>query len=364
MSLLLMLTQATGPTEPTGPVVRNVVTGGRQMPGAGTAGEYATTRNLTLQADATEVRLMYGQVPATATGPAIYDATINGIPVTFDGQAAGTCEPGQWITSDYVTINGLAGDTLTIVSHATGPAIPSNPTAQGGIGPFRVEAPSTIPSTVIIGSSTGANPKFDEGFDAGGMPTVNMSQGGSRPGDYTEAKLDSFGLNIPTHGYTHAFIQVGTNASGQGAAAMCQGVVDLAWQLKARGIPNIVQMVWKPQTDSTDGWATIEGQTPRHADRVQAVAWLRAGAPVSADGRTWDPTMGTVPGALYVGQPGHPFAGIVDWGGEVEAAENGELFRVDHGPITFDGLHLYDTGYDLANPVITAWAQQTVAAWP
>lgn len=374
MSLLALLaaTRTTVPDpiepDPAGPAWRNVASQTRPQYGiANTVAETRTdTVTLTIQADVDQITLVYGvgagNVGVTTVGnPVTYTATVNGTPVTWGGAESGLCPDGKSIESDPLDTTLKAGDTITVTSTGTAPGgrVPRSP--DGKLTPAQVRGYADRPSMLILGSSSGQPDAFGQGFADAGLPVINGACGGSRASNFNATAFDVTGI-VGDHGITHAFLQVGINSNSQGVKAMCQGNIDLAWRCRDRGIPNVTAMVWKPHTTSTDGWTTVEGQAPRYAARAQAVAWLRRGAPVTADGRTYD-LNGITTGALYAGQPGHPFTDVCDWSSLIQDATNPDAFRVDHGAITTDGLHINATGYELGKPVLYEWARSVMNAW-
>lgn len=285
-----------------------------------------------------------------------WESTVNGIQITFSGDAVGRVAPTEReITSDPVPLPVKTGDVLEFSTTATGWRI-------SNAEPSRVNALSDKPSVLVIGSSSGVPESFTRGMRDAGLPVVNGSTGGSRASTFTSVALsDRFGLS-GDHGFTHAFLQVGTNSLDSPYAS--QLAVELAWRLRSLGVPYVAQKVWKPWTTSTDGWTTVEGQLPKHKYRAGHVAWLRRGAPVSPDGKKVD-EFGALPDALYVGQVGHPFDAIVDWSRLLEADTNEDVFRVaeDGTAITADGLHLQANGYELGRPAIREWAEGVASAY-
>lgn len=362
MSLLALLAAVAAgeplPPEPEPLLWRNVVTGTRHPTNTnGSQTSVTETHGLTLCRDATEVRVVYSTRLNSTEQTVTYSCSIDGQGVTWGGLATVDCPPRSTVTSDPLPISKAAGAVLSVTTTAAtpSPGVPYRHSWEGGLVPVRIEAESTLPSCFIIGSSTGTRPQFDHGFRDALLPAMNCSGGGSRAANWDDDQLDRAGLDGP-HGYTHALLQVGINSNGQGVMNWLQSQVDLAWRLRGRGIGYVAQKVWKPHTTSTDGWSTVAGQAPRYSDRATAVAWLRAGAPVTASGLTVD-LAGASPGRLYVGQPGHPFSAIVDWSALLQAPSNPDAYRVDHGPITTDGLHINEVGYGLGKPAIQAWAE-------
>lgn len=368
MTLLALLAGTATTVTPPGPAWRNIVAQARPQYGlVNTRPETQTsTVTLTVQADVDQITLVYG-VGAGNRGVSpvgndvTYSATVDGTPVMWGGEESGLCLDGKSIESDPLNMSLKAGDTITVTSTATAPGGTVAGSTDKTLTPAQVRGVADCPSMLILGSSSGMPAAFGQGFADAGLPVINGSCGGAFATNFNATAFDVTGI-AGDHGITHAFLQVGINSNGQGVRDMCQGGVDLAWRCRERGIPNVTAMVWKPHTTSTDGWTTVEGQAPKYADRAQAVAWLRRGAPVTADGKKYD-LNGTSPGALYAGQPGHPFTDVCDWSSLIQDATNPDAFRVDHGAITTDGLHINATGYELGKPAIQAWAQDVADRW-
>lgn len=117
------------------------------------------------------------------------------------------------------------------------------------------------------------------------------------------------------------------------------------WAWVGAEVPRLWQATISPATTSTDGWATIEGQTPRESWPYRRIfnAWLRDGAPL-AGGAPAEPG---ATGAVRAGEAGHPLAGVIDQAARVESEPGSGIFRVDHGPLTTDGGHPNLVGHDL-----------------
>lgn len=347
-----------GETPPPAPTWRNIAIGpyiGTQIVSS-KPGPRSYTLPATLTSDASELRLTYtaikGNGPITpVASPVTYAATIDGEPVLFGGATSGVCSPGGTITSDPLPGAWRAGQVIEIATTGTGEDVPDS---GFGLRPYLVSAVSDQPSVLIIGSSSATPLEMLDGFRDAEVAVVNGGVGGTRQTTFTDVVLRDY-LSLAGAGFTHALLQIGANTMGQGASPLMQTSVDLAWRLRELGIPHVTQKVWKPYTTSTDGWTTVEGQEPRFDSRAIAVDWLRRGAPVTADGRTVDLT-GATAAPLYVGHTGHPFSEIVDLGALLQDSTDPDAWRVDHGPLTVDGLHMGGTGYDLMAPGVAAWA--------
>lgn len=365
MTLLLSLLLSThqGDTPPAAPARRNVASVTRAFTGSTVADIETSMATYTIHADLDEFTLLYtaNQFTDPLPNDVTFEASVDGHPVTWGGEPSGLCPAGGVLESDPIRMPVTAGGSITVTTTAIAPGGVVPTVSAGDVGPAMVRAETNAPSVIVLGSSSGQSPHFTDGFEAAGIATLNASRGGRYAQSFQDQTLHAMGVT-GRHGLTHAFLQVGINSNGKGVGEMCQGAVDLAWRCKRRGIPHVTQVVWKPHTQSADGWTTVEGQTPAHTDRAVAVDWLRRGAPVTRDGLQYDLQGGT-PGALYVGDPGHPFDDICDWSAAVQDAGNPNAFRVDHGPITGDGLHLTTEGYALGEPALKEWAERVKDAW-
>lgn len=158
--------------------------------------------------------------------------------------------------------------------------------------------------------------------------------------------------------FTHALVAWGYNDLDQAWQVSSRDVAHVqrnaiaAWSWIGAEVPRVWQATVSPSTDSVDGWATIDGQTPRPAlpYRLAFNAWLRDGAPLN-DG---SPAEVGDASAVRAGESGHPLAGVIDQAARVESAPGSGIFRVDHGPLTADGGHPNAMGHDLMSEALAA----------
>ena len=124
-----------------------------------------------------------------------------------------------------------------------------------------------------------------------------------------------------------------------------------AWAWNEAEGPRVWQATVSPSADSTDGWTTLEGQTPRAAlpYRQAFNEWLRDGVPLAGGA----PAEVGDPDAVRAGEDGHLVAGIIDQAAQVESEPGSGILRVDHGPLTSDGGHPNATGHGLMAAALT-----------
>ena len=305
-------------------------------------------------------------------GAARYAATasINGatpIPLTWGGAADALLPHGGYVESDPLSIATAEGDTIEVTTTVTSEGGTEILTMDGIHWPIRVLGlvDTPTPAVMVLGSSTADGAGDEEvggivvrGFNGTGVPWTNMAWGGASSGK-PPWNSDSELLRVritADHAHTHALVQLGDNHASLGANRFFTAQLALWNRLRDHGYA-VAQMTLKPQTDSTDGWTTLEGQTPRFPGFTTAVnGWLRDGAPVR-NGIPVDPGSDR---ASRAGDLGHPLHAIVDGGALIEH-EDSELFRVDLGPLSTDGIHMTPEGHALMAESITTWAQALTA---
>ena len=350
-------------TPPTGPHL-NVVT--RASAGAnganpvgGTAGTLVGTRHL-LTVDVADAVMAW-----TATheyGPdgggtfraaySINDGPVR--PITFDGAPTWYVKvernvPVVTWTADPVALNAHAGDVLTVYVHAvtdsTASVIsdqtrqtPSDLTATGpwdtamlglatsrGNGawsyrPARVVAPSDKTSWLVVGDSIMQQPWSygERALDARGLAGVKSSMGGDAHIYYPGRWQERVGEHAATSPYM--IDQFGVNSPGKMSTA---GLAFWNYS-KARTVRYIVKTTISPTTSQG-------APTMNHADAQLDNAWLRDGAPLTADKTTALPT-GTTDatavrcdvirpdGTIKKGTGGHPIDAVSDTAARIEAS--------------------------------------------
>lgn len=135
---------------------------------------------------------------------------------------------------------------------------------------------------------------------------------------------------------------------------MAKAIGTWTW-ISAEG-PRVWQPTITPRATSSDGWTSLEGQTPAASTplRTEFNIWLRDGAPILDN----SPAPGTTdPGAKRAGQTGHPLAGVLEIADTISSARDSGIFRVDYGPLTTDGGHPNLTGHQLMAAPVKTWAQ-------
>lgn len=187
------------------------------------------------------------------------------------------------------------------------------------------------------------------------IPHVNSGLWGSiaykeHPGPTPDIK--AFTHVICAHGYNDMNQAASTNNPLQGV--LNNIVTEWSWIKAENPDANIYQVTISPNTTSTDGWTTVEGQTP-HASgpmRTQFNDWVRDGSPLVGGVAT----IGAGADAVRAGDVGHPLSGHLDIADEIMSERNSQKFRVDYGALTADGGHPNDQGHILMGRAIEQWA--------
>lgn len=361
---------ATAPDTPTAPVTPpngprlNVVT--RASAGAnganpvgGTGGTLVGTRHL-LVVDVADAVMSW-----TATheyGPdgggtfraaySINDGPVR--PITFDGAPTWYVKvernvPVVTWTADPVALNAHAGDVLTVYVHAvtdsTASVIsdqtrqtPSDVTATGSwdaammsltasrgnngawsYRPARVVAPSDKTSWLVVGDSIMQQPWSygERALDARGLAGVKSAMGGDSHMYYPGRWQERVGEHVATSPYM--IDQFGVN----GPTSMTTNGLNFWKQSKGGGARYIVKTTISP--------TTLQGATLDRPDSQTANAWLRDGAPITADKSAALPT-GTTDstavrcdvirpdGTIKKGTGGHPIDAVSDTAARIEAS--------------------------------------------
>lgn len=273
------------------------------------------------------------------------EASVNGgttVPVTVGGSSTFRMEIPTGITSiisDPVPLSAFAGDKMhiTVTTDAdgssgnppgafTGPQSPHDLAGNAGyaLRPARVEAPSDMAAWVAVGDSiaqgsTWANELtfLDLALDAIGVPYVKTAQGGDAHVYYPARWGERMAPYLGTA--SHVIDQFGINSHGQMHTA------GLAfWNYaRANGVTYLVKTTLSP--------TTLEGDTLNRAGAQVDNAWLRDGAPVTADGTTALSTGTTDPtalrcdvilpdGTIQTGTGGHPLDAVSDTAQRIESS--------------------------------------------
>jgi lysophospholipase L1-like esterase len=127
-----------------------------------------------------------------------------------------------------------------------------------------------------------------------------------------------------------ALVEYGRNDMGDGLSRIQRNAIAIWSEVEARGL-QVFQTTITCQTSSTDWWISLENQSVsspwNEATRLAFNDWLRSGAPILASGDPVTPGS-AVPGALVIGESGHPVSGLIDNCDVVESARGSGLWRV------------------------------------
>ena len=330
-------------------------------PEGGTSGTMAATRHL-LAVDVDTVTVSwsstYGYGFDTSgtyrAAVAVNDGPV--VPVTVDGgqQTWRITKPLSTTptvtTSDPVRVPAYAGDTITVyvwaVPDEAGKSISSDlilrtpgdlygtgdwesalsglkPTAQMGgwsYRPARIVSTSNLSSWLGVGDSIiqGRWSYVDQALDMRGLPGVKSAQGGEAhvyfPGRWNERCAQ----HVPTAPYM--IDQYGVNSPGK----MPTAGLGFWNHAKANGVTYLVKTTIAPTTSQG-------APTMNHADAQKDNAWLRDGAPLTADKKTALETGTTDPtavrcdvirpdGTIKRGTGGHLIDAVSDTAARIESS--------------------------------------------
>lgn len=290
--------------------------------------------------------------------------------------------PGGWYGAEILEGNQVA---------AGAPRIASSRDFDGGSG-YRPAMPSKItgltdPATIswlIAGDSitesgapdrtqVGAYPSITSAYTyssaaakGAGLPWVNIGYWASRYP--AKGRSEAHWAAIPSlEGFTHVTCAWGYNDLNMAQATrkaetqvMANAVATWGWMLAENPDLKIWQTTISPNSTSTDGWMTLEGQTPVASAPLRRAfnAWVRDGAPL-VDGA---PVAAGSAGALRAGQAGHPLVGYIEVADTVMSGRDSEIFRVDRGALTADGGHPNTVGHSLmrapVDALVKVWKQE------
>lgn len=313
------------------------------------------------------------------------------------------------VYSDPVEGPWYAGEPLTVVVHATstgGDAATLTPTTSYGVasdsdggnydgpasgaltGPYPGVGVTLRPSVVLAPSPTVArgswvivgdsilhfqpHPYARKAFKARGLAsTFNGLGGESALGvvngsfprrleqelKYADSVLCEYGRNdylIPDTGDAKI-------------AKVKQAMLDLWKMCRANGAARVVQITTTAAVASTDGWKTLENQTPTNAptERVAVNQWLRDGAPLisgalaptgTADPSAVRTTVVKLDGTIVRGSDAHPLGQggfISDCTSVIESAIDSGKVRVDQpSAMLTDNVHISVAAHNLIAPVL------------
>lgn len=325
-------------------------------------------------------------------------------PLTFGGVARTTVDPGEVVVSDpcyavslspgddfysrtyaevasagqkvpismretHIASRGdgstysTTGADLTTVGSATPPA--SN---ARGIWPQAIGGVPTAPgatAVAVLGSSTpegqGDNTSdaaLPPGYvaracEAAGVPYANFALSGDRFQYIRDATEQGRRFGDLLSWVSHIVCDYGVNdLINLRTLAQMQADGIAFWGYLAATGKLVSQATFKPYTSSTDGWVTVENQTPGGVNptRLAWNAWLRDGAPLIAGAAAATGT--TDPAAVRVGSAGHPLDAVLEVADALESSRDSGVWTPGY---TSDGLHPNPTGHAAAAAVASAW---------
>lgn len=135
-----------------------------------------------------------------------------------------------------------------------------------------------------------------------------MAMGGEAFRNFPANTTARYGTTLDK--YTHLLCEHGANDVSTDQLGTVQSNAIKYWtMMRDAGIGAIYQTTTLPQTTSTDGFATVENQTPKATEPVRLAwnRWLRDGAPTIAGEAVAVGATG-----LRVGQEGHLLKSIYD----------------------------------------------------
>ena len=356
-------------------------------------------------AHGTDIQLTYGgNLPGGVTMPLAAAVEVGGrrVGATFGGSSGAVLNGGTQTVSDPIDIEVNDGDELRVYTyygersdgerHLAAPGcwysneiLPGDQTLTGesrtsgsydGAAGYFAPMPHSI--TALVAEDQRAWVLLGDSITESGSPGREVTPLARQTASLTwahRALADTPVCNTAMWGSAYALGRDAHWATIPNLAPFTDALVawgyndlDQAWQVSSRDVayvqknaiaawawigaggPRVWQATVSPSTDSTDGWASIEGQTPRAAlpYRLAFNAWLRDGAPIdgAAPAEVGDAS------AVRAGEAGHPLAGVIDQAARVESEPGSGVFRVDHGPLTADGGHPNAVGHDLMSEAL------------
>lgn len=326
--------------------------------------------------DGTPYRLTFGGAPSVTIG---YGESVLSDPLP----GSVTVQPGSIVHSVWeaepgsMLITGGVGSTTGAASYRAsgtwGGTVPTMASTGLSGSPTQIigDTPDARParSVLILGDSFVEAGWARGGAEANGLAWSDMGlwlEPTATTRDQIANRIGATG-DVPFDVIVTAF---GGNNSTQSLAEQ-QAVHIESWRMIATlGAPDIAAMTLHPYTDSTDRWATVEGQThraieansdgetTREPSRTARNDWIRDGAPLNTT--TWDPyPTGTAdPAAVRAGETGHPLTlPAFDQADACETARNSGIWKVDGGAWTVDGAHLTPHGSAMLQTYYETWAQ-------
>lgn len=394
-------------------VLRHVATSStwwRQAEAASGSGGLVIVRH-DIRVPAKALRATWGQFPAESTlihknlpcrGRA--SLLIDGAPhrLTFNGETTVTIPYGETVTSDPLPDHVVVRPGAVV--HSVWEADPGSMLITGQMG---AEAPASrraagawdgtagiMTSTILSGGPhilAGLSPVtrpaksvlllgdsfLEAGWgrracDAVGVAWSDVSQWLEQTPTDRDQIANRIGAAGPVP-YDVIVTAYGGNNS-RGTLVEQQAVHIASWRMLAELGAQVAAMTLHPYTDSTDRWATVEGQTHRVIDetadghttrepaRTARNDWIRDGAPL--DPSTWEPypTGTTVPAAVRAGETGHPLTlPAFDQADACETTRNSGIWKVDGGAWTVDGAHLTGHGSAMLQTYYETWVLDNLA---
>ena len=217
---------------------------------------------------------------------------------------------------------------LVVVGHPTGPP------------------PKTV---AVLGDSIAAGAGdinyAINGYAIGGWPLRGLDQ---KVGYVYLARTGEAFANIVGRGARYRFemlehqysalVEYGRNDMDEGLRRVQQNAIEIWDEVAARGL-RVFQTTITCQTNSTDGWISLENQSllswPSEATRLAFNVWLRSGAPMFASHNPVAPGS-AAPGTRLIGEYGHPVSGLIDNCDLVESTRGSGLWRV---PVPLNMAH-------------------------
>lgn len=289
-------------------------------------------------------RLTFGGVEQVTVAA---DTTIESDPIDALIRPGTVVESFTWTLRDATWVGTWQGQLPNVAGEGiapgdrTAPGEQWLPTSQANVsrGPLAMYAETTADhrAVAVVGDSISAlsGSWTTVAALASGIAWQTASVGAQNIISIMADKERRFGPRALAP-FTHHICQHGTNDSGGTVSVFpWQSYIDY-WTWGANQGVKVIQATQTPHTTSTDGWATVGGQTRVNWPKREAFnQWLRDGAPIIGGAKA-EPGAS---GALRVGETGHPLHAVYDAGAVVESSPGSGLWRTDLGSIAGDGLH-------------------------
>lgn len=227
--------------------------------------------------------------------------------------------------SNYAAVSGGGGFVSTTNSAYSGTINDAGGAQHGPTGLLGTPADHTKPCVAILGDSivcseqgnvhaSSATTRFS-GYLERALATANAGfLNLATSGDYAQLFASNHRRRSAIiAGVTHALCNYGSNDIYAGSRTLAQVQADLItiWVACSRRGAKTFQATITPRTTSTDGWATLAGQTitTGNAVRLTVNAWIRDGSPLNPTTLAAQ-AVGTATSATCVraGVTGHPLS--------------------------------------------------------